>query len=155
MAAVAVSLLGDLALATLLWGCPTSVGSGNPVGNRPGSVERTVSGRVYDDLTGTGLSGSRFTVDTLAVTMDVSGHFSFNWHGATKPVGFAVWHGVDHFFYVFDKVAIDAGNSPVFDVGLEPSSDLGYATYSISDRLPPAVALGGSIYLMVRNSAGG
>jgi len=118
-----VALLG-LLLGALL-GCGGNGGGG------------TISGKVFDWITGVGISGATVVFGSYSGTTDLSGAYSITVPGSVSSVDgvFAAFKGLEYTFLAAGGISVDPATDPVYNIGLGPTNPSGYPGINLSGTI--------------------
>jgi hypothetical protein len=121
-----------------------------------GGSASTISGRVFDRVTGNPVYGARVVCPggQGTATTDANGIYRLTGSG-TATGAFGVWKGTSYQFILLDNITVDYSASPVWDIALTPCSTASYSTFGITGTLPTASTANGRIFVRIHNSSGG
>jgi hypothetical protein len=120
-----------------------------------GGSASTISGRVFDAVTGGPVAGVKVICPGGGTTTtDGSGMYRFT-GGGTATGQFGFWKGLSYRFLVLDNVTVSYAAGPVWDVALTPCDTSAYSTFGITGTLPSPSTANGRIFVRIHNSNGG
>jgi len=121
----------------------------------------TISGRVYDWVTGAGISGATVVFGNYSGTTDLSGAYSIMVPDSVSSVQgvFAAFKGLAYAACAGGTATVDPTVNPVYDIALAPSDAFGYIDRNLSGRVyddaAAQIASNSWIQLAFLNEAGG
>ncbi len=129
-------------------------------GEEPSGGGGTISGRVYDWVTGAGISGATVVFGNYSAATDISGVYSITVDAPVSALQgvFAAFKGLDYQFRVCGSISIDPTTDPVFDIGLMPADSTGYAQRSLGGTIRDNTGAGigeAHLWLEIKNENGG
>jgi len=120
----------------------------------------TISGRVYDYLTGAGIVDATVVFGDYSANTDDSGAYLITVPESVTTVQgvFAAFKGLDYKFRACGTITLDPASDPVFDVALMPDDPSGYVGRSLGGTIRDSAGAGigeGHLWLSIGNEKGG
>ncbi len=131
-----IFLLFFLTLGLLFTGCPPATTVTEPPGPTPDPVTETITGNVYDEITGDPVSGITVSLDNEQDTTDASGNFSISI--SKSPVGGKIIaslgvYGTGYLFKYYEDVEIDTETT--YDLSIPVLKDSAYDSFEITGNI--------------------
>jgi hypothetical protein len=130
-----------------------------PDGNGKGGG--TISGRVYDWVTGAGISGATVIYGDYSATTDLSGAYSLTVPEGVSSVDgvLAAFKGLEYSFLATGAISGDPTPDPVYNIGLAPIDTSSYPETNLAGRIfddtPAEISEGCGIRFAFVNEQGG
>ena len=132
----------------------------------PGDEEQfgqggVISGRVFDCITGEGISGATVMYGGYSDTTGALGGYSIDVEESVSSVSgvFAVFKGLEYTFRVCGGMSLDPTTDPVYDISLYPLDTTGYTERNLSgkvyDSTGTEIGDGCSVSFSIYNENGG
>ena len=139
---------------------PGCIGMIRVVGEEPSGGGGTISGRVYDWVTGAGISGAAVVFGDYSATTDDSGVYSIPVDASVSAVQgvFAAFRGSDYQFRVCGSISVDPTADPVFDIALTPIDSTDYTQRNLAGMIHDDTGAGigeAHLWLEIKNENGG
>jgi len=116
---------------------PGCIGVIRVEGEEPSGGGGTISGNVYNCVTGAGISGATVVFGNYSTITEASGAYSIPVDASVSAVQgvFAAFKSQDYQFRVCGSISVDPATDPVFNIALMPIDSTGYTARNLAGTI--------------------